>query len=263
MNISRRTLLGSAVTAAALAEPQTDRLGQAIQKLDRGMERALAAQNTKSGGFPDEYGLYPTGSACGFLSSGIVAALSPQSKFHHSGELMDRMRLAQGFISRTLTPDGNLNLLITNFNSPPDTAFAVHGLASATVIAQRKKEQELFAISAPILQRMGASLVRGGIHTPNHRWVVSAALAQLHEIFGEPAYLKRIDQWLAEGIDIDEDGFTPQSFGDLRPGDELATALHQEKQEVHGTLFEPHGLAFAGEREGGSIKLEIAETKGR
>src|SRR4051794_8099309 len=114
MNISRRFLLGSAAAVAATAAAPSDRLGDTIQKLDRGIARALTTQNLKSGGFPDEYGLYPTGSACGFLSAGIVAAFSPQSKYHHNGELMDRMRLASAFIARTLTPDGNLNLLITN-----------------------------------------------------------------------------------------------------------------------------------------------------
>lgn len=198
------------MAAAAQASPN-DRLAEALRKNDKAVERLLGGQNTDpsskmSGGFPDEYGLYPTASATGFLSAGIIAALSPQSRFHRSGELMRRMRLAQGFISRTLTPDGNLNLLITNFNSPPDTGFAVHGLASATVIAQRRKETELVALTGPVLKRMGTSLAHGGIHTPNHRWVVSAALAQLYEIFREPSYLNRINQWLAEGIDIDEDG---------------------------------------------------------
>src|SRR5690606_20506159 len=56
------------------------------------------------------------------------------------------------------------------------------------------------------LVRAGEALSTRGIHTPNHRWVVCAALAQLYTLWQHPSYLKRIDEWLFEKIDMDPDG---------------------------------------------------------
>jgi hypothetical protein len=59
---------------------------------------------------------------------------------------------------------------------------------------------------ARFIKRGAEALVVGGVHTPNHRWVVCAALALVNEQFPSPRYVARIDQWLAEGIDLDPDG---------------------------------------------------------
>ena len=59
--------------------------------------------------------------------------------------------------------------------------------------------EELLAEATP-------ALLRGGVHTPNHRWELSAALARLHRLRPQPALAARVDEWLAEGVDIDQDG---------------------------------------------------------
>jgi hypothetical protein len=76
----------------------------------------------------------------------------------------------------------------------------------AANIARKRETREVLAAIVPGLKRAAGGLVKGGVHTPNHRWVLCAALAQVNELIPDAAYLRRIDQWLAEGIDIDEDG---------------------------------------------------------
>jgi hypothetical protein len=213
-SFSRRSLLASAAAAALPAQAQQPFWGitaDLVKRHDDAVDRMLGAQTTDPnspwrGGLPDATGLHNGGSAAGLLSACAIAYLQKQSRHHRSGVVLQRIGLAAEFIKRKSSPDGNIDLLITNFNSPPDTAFAMIGLATACSQARKLGSREVSAIVDPLVRLGAIGLTIGGIHTPNHRWVVCAALAHANELFPNPGYVRRIDQWLAEGIDMDTDG---------------------------------------------------------
>jgi hypothetical protein len=125
-----------------------------------------------------------------------------------------------------------------NVDSPPDSAFSVNDLADALLLlrdaettrpesphdtattppsqadekpgsrhnAETTPPGRLAALVEDLLDAATPALLAGGVHTPNHRWELSAALSRLHRLRPRPELAARIDQWLAEGVDIDEDG---------------------------------------------------------
>jgi hypothetical protein len=197
---------------AAIDRGLVDRHDEAVERLMR--DQITDPKSRFAGTMEDSSGLHSPGAAGGLLSACATAFLQPASKFHQAPLMLERCRLAAQYLERAQTPDGNIDLLTTNFNSPPDTGFVVHGVGSAACLAHRAGQRELLGLMEKFLKRAGAGMARGGVHTPNHRWVVCSALAQINEVFPDPSYLRRIDQWLAEGIDIDEDGqFTERSTG--------------------------------------------------
>ena len=164
------------------------------------------------GGIADGLGLYNPYTIGGFLKSAAAAYYHPESAFHRNRKAFEGMKLGVGFLIQHQSEDGNIDLLSTNFNSPPDTGFVIHNVGTAARLAQINNDKEALSVFEPLLRRAGAGLAKGGVHTPNHRWVVCAALAQINQIFPDERYIKRIDQWLVEGIDIDEYGqFTERS----------------------------------------------------
>ncbi len=183
----------------------------AAQRHDKGVENLLKIQITEPGhphrgSWPDAYGIHYPASPAASSDTFTAAFLHPKSKFHKNPLMLERMKLGIDYAVSTMTPDGNLNLPFTNFNSPPDTAFAVWGAGNAGCLAKKYGSREILQILDPFLTRAKRGLLKGGVHTPNHRWVACSAMTLLHEINPDPAFVKRINQWLAEGIDIDEDG---------------------------------------------------------
>jgi len=132
-----------------------------------------------------------------------------RSAHYHRAALARRIDLALGWLEREQHADGTIDLPTTNFHSPPDTGFVVLDL----VLLYRLLEEDGSAPAqawlprlARFLRRAAEAIATGGIHTPNHRWVASAALAGCYKLFRVPLYRQRIEAWLAEGVDCNADG---------------------------------------------------------
>ncbi|MBK8098133.1 MAG: hypothetical protein IPK26_13560 [Planctomycetes bacterium] len=222
-----------AIAPRAKAEPPPQ--GTLVERNDAAVTRLLEQQihdiaSPFCGAVSDQHGLHGVGSASGLITTFAASFVHPQSAFHHQQELLARIGLAADFLVRSQSPRGNIDLLVTNFDSPPDTGFVVHGVATAAAIARRHGREDLVKLLQPFLQKAGAGLAVGGIHTPNHRWVVCQALAQIHELWPDAKYLRRIDEWLAEGIDIDADGqFTERSTVVYNPINDRALCVMAHK----------------------------------
>jgi hypothetical protein len=112
-----------------------------------------------------------------------------------------------------------------NFHSPPDTAFVCDTLEAALRIASRETgprgavpAREALDRITLFCDRAADMLVGAGVHTPNHRWVVCAVLAQAYRRTGKAEYRDRCLDWLDEGVDIDSDGqFSERSSGIYTP----------------------------------------------
>lgn len=192
-------------------QPVEALMAKAVERNDSAVQSLLQRQITEPaspwrGSVPDQFGLHSAGSAGGVTETLSASFVHPRSRFHRDSVVLDRIRLAAGFLERSQSPQGNIDLLTTNFNSPPDTGFVVHNVATAAAIGRLHGAPEIAAALRPFLVKAGEGMAVGGVHTPNHRWVICSALAQINELFPDARLVRRIDQWLAEGIDIDRDG---------------------------------------------------------
>lgn len=194
----------SAATPPTFPQAKIDAHDKAVDDIIKRQE--LSPTHRHRGNVASAEGLFYGGSPTGILDTLATAYLHPQSRHFHHPLVLERIKLAAECFARIQTPDGNWNLPITNYNSPPDTAFIIQGIGRTLLNARQYGFPEFEPLLLPAVKKAGEALIRGGMHTPNHRWVACSALALLNELYPDPRYLRRIDQWLAETIDIDAEG---------------------------------------------------------
>ncbi|MFM2325900.1 MAG: hypothetical protein RIR31_102 [Bacteroidota bacterium] len=140
-----------------------------------------------------------------------AAYATVDSQYYHSNLIITKLKILCKAIASQQAEDGTVN--IANLESPPDTAFLVELLSAAAFILAKDNAVELQTTNTAIkniLLKAGDGLITGGVHTPNHRWVICAALARINTLYPNKKYVDRIEDWLGEGIYMDADGHYPE-----------------------------------------------------
>ena len=203
-----------------------DRLAIFITANDKSVKNILERQELDRnhpfyGGYPDQFEIYHPNSPANYATRLMAAYISPTSSYYQSKAIEKALNLGIDFMLKVQHKSGNIDLLTTNFESPPDTAFGVDPLSQSLMVLQNWAPNNLLEFQQKatlFLKKAGEAMSIGGVHTPNHRWVICRALARLHTLFPNKKYTDRIHEWLREGIDIDPDGqYTEKSSAGYSP----------------------------------------------
>lgn len=112
---------------------------------------------------------------------------------------------------------GCVDLSNVNFDSAPDTAFMVNHLLNGYWLMEKRGWDAIKPLKEQLLAyivRCSEGVAAGGFHTPNHRWGIAACLMSVWKITGRADFKQRAEEYLSEGIDINEDGeFAERSAG--------------------------------------------------
>ncbi len=173
------------------------------------------------------------------LTDAVSLYFCKESRYYKDAALLEAIKTGLGFIEKWQREDGSLDYPSCNFYSAPDTAFCFRRLYGAWCIlgkyGKTEEEKDLENRYLVLMLRCIPILLYGGFHTPNHRWAVMSVLFTLANVVegqGESALSvprypeeyftreqipttvqelaaklrERAGQYLAEGIDGDEDG---------------------------------------------------------
>lgn len=181
------------------------------------------------------------------LASALAVYFHEDSCFYKSKELYQAVDLALDFIARTQREDGSFDYPSCNFKSAADTSFCFKRLIAAYRLLVKYGNPADEAITVlkekylTIMHKALDAIREGGFHTPNHRWGITAALLQGSNLFATEkefaAGLKnRAEQYLAEGIDGDEDGeYAERSTGNYNAV--VNNAMMAMYQEIGNEAF--------------------------
>jgi hypothetical protein len=152
------------------------------------------------------------------IAEPLLCYFNQYSKYFRDASVLKAVSAMLDFALARLHDDNTWNLYTCNMRSSPDTAFGTIILAKmykiSTGFAETEQERLISGKIYNLIERCSSGISAGGFHTPNHRWVISAALALSRNITKNETLLPVIERYLVEGIDCNGDGeFAERSAG--------------------------------------------------
>lgn len=148
----------------------------------------------------------------GFEFAALSASYcSATSRYFGSKSIISSLEKLAELLLKVQSEDGTMDL--GNLESPPDTAFLLEPVTAAAFILKKNPSADVIRVNDALkkfILKAGKALRTGGVHTPNHRWVICAAMARVNELYPDQKYIARIEDWLGEGVFIDKDGHYPE-----------------------------------------------------
>ena len=159
--LSRCTVLAGVALSVAAASAQAAAVPSVVKANDEAFQSILARQVTDpdsrwTWAMPVRWVIHNPGSASGVLERGMATFLHTVSKFHKSDLVSGRMKLAVNHLRDARTPHGNIDDLVTNFNSlrdggTLDGCVPAPGVEDSCILTERQATN-----------RIGADVIRFG-----------------------------------------------------------------------------------------------------
>ncbi len=164
-------------------------------------------------------GLYDQSDMLVRLSEMGALYFIPESMYYRSEELLSMFEDLCTGAETGIHKDGTNDLIISNFRQPEYFHFPL--LCQVWRQFDRLEtptnhEKSAAAKLYRLIERLSQGLLASGFHTPNHRWVHTAALCYAFNTVQpqDPRFMALAEKYLAEKIDIDESGeFSERSAG--------------------------------------------------
>lgn len=195
-------------------------LAAALLKLAHQCDSYLTHQRADGAIVRADWGLDDPGGTCSLVALCLYTQAVAGGTAEQAALRLDATRRALAYLERYQRPSGLTDLRDCNFDSAPDAGFILQAMCPAVLAARELSPpsdggwgagvdwEEALARTEAFLRRMVVGTLTGGFHTPNHRWVMSAGLAQAEALFPDlsPQIRPVIERYLAEGFDLNTDG---------------------------------------------------------